>query len=63
MKTTELKRVEAADRQRRHDALPDEMKITKLDLRPGQSVRERARLEVPEKRTHRRVSKPAKVAG
>ena len=55
--------MEAADRQRRHDALADEMKVTKLDLRPGQSARERARLEVPEKRTHRRVSKPAKVAG
>jgi hypothetical protein len=63
MKTTELKQVEAAERQRRHDLLSDELKVTKLDLRPGQSVRERARLEVPEKRTHRRVSKPAKVAG
>lgn len=43
--TNTLKREAAEARQKQYDALSTEQKLARLDARPGQAKRERARLE------------------
>ncbi|MEV4737150.1 MULTISPECIES: hypothetical protein [unclassified Microbacterium] len=44
MKTKDVKRAEAEQRQAAHDALPAFDKLAKLATRPGESKRERTRI-------------------
>lgn len=44
MKTKDVKRAEAEQRQAAHDALSAFDKLAKLAMRPGESKRERARI-------------------
>lgn len=47
MKSKEVKRAEAIERQAKYDALPSGVKQLKVHLSPGNSTRQRRRLGMP----------------